>query len=75
MLDRIVNLINILVALGNIINLFLFPLAIYQWQWERGDTRLTLLGYLSTFLVGWMTSMYVFLMYKDMKGRNNERNS
>ena len=73
MLDRIINIVNVIVAIGNIVDLFLFPLAIYQFGWEHGDPRLTLLGYMSMFFIGWMTSMYVFLIYKDMKRRKHEK--
>ena len=69
MLDRLVNAINVIVAIGNIVNLFLFPLAIYQWGWEHGDPRLTLLGYLSMFFFGWMTSTYLMFLFKEKKGQ------
>ena len=69
MLDRLVNAINVIVAIGNIVNLFLFPLAIYQWGWEHGDPRLTLLGYLSMFFIGWMTSTYIMFLFKEKKGQ------
>lgn len=74
MLDKVINVINIVVIIGNIAVLFLFPLAIYQWNWEHGDPRLTLLGYFSMFFIGWMTGMYLFLIYKDRKGRHYEEN-
>ena len=69
MLDKLVNAINVIVAIGNIVNLFLFPLAIYQWGWEHGDPRLTLLGYLSMFFIGWMTSTYIMFLFKEKKGQ------
>jgi len=74
MLDKLVNAINIIVAIGNIVDLFLFPLAIYQWNWERGDPRLVLLGYLSMFFIGWMTSTYIMFLFKEKRGQKNEEN-
>ena len=74
MLNKLVNIINVIVAIVNIVNLFLFPLAVYQWGWERGDPRLTSLGYVSIFFIGWMTSTYIMFLFKEKKGQKDEEN-
>lgn len=67
MLGKIIKIINIVVVLFNIIDLFLFPIAVYQWKWSQNDPRLALLGYMSTFCIGWMTSNYIMVMIKEKK--------
>ena len=74
MLNKLVNIINMVVAIVNVVNLFLFPLAVYQWGSERSDPRLTSLGYVSIFFIGWMTSTYIMFLFKEKKGQKDEKN-
>jgi hypothetical protein len=56
-----------IVVVGNIINLILFPVAVFSWGWTQEDPRLVLLGYMSMFLIGWMIATYILFMYKVRK--------
>jgi len=66
-LDKVIHKVNVIVAVGNIINLILFPIAVFQFRWTQDDPRLVLLGHLSMFFVGWMTSTYVMFLFKEKK--------
>ncbi len=70
MLDRLVHSINIIVVIGNIINLIIFPIAVYKWEWQTEDPRLIFLGYIAMFLIGWMVTTYILFMYKITKRRD-----
>lgn len=67
MLDKAVHTVNIIVVIGNIINLILFPLAVFTFKWTQDDPRLIMLGYLSMFLIGWLVATYILFMYKVRK--------
>lgn len=67
MLDKLVHSVNIIVVIGNIANLLLFPFAVFTWHWTQDDPRLILLGYISMFLNGWMIATYILFMYKLRK--------
>jgi len=67
MLDKAVHTVNTIVVIGNIINLILFPIAVFHFHWTQEDPRLVLLGYMSMFLIGWMIATYVLFMYRLRK--------
>lgn len=69
--DKWVRKINFLIAIGNIINLVLFPIAVYQWHWTQDDPKLMILGHISMFLIGWMTSTYIMFLFKEKKDERN----
>ena len=66
-LDKVIHKVNVIVAVGNIINLILFPIAVFHFRWTQDDPRLVLLGHLSMFFVGWMTSTYIMFLFKEKK--------
>ena len=67
MLDKIVHAVNMIVVVGNTIDLILFPITIFSFHWAQDDPRLILLGYVSMFLMGWMIATYILFMYKVRK--------